>query len=107
MSMEEGVTIQHLIKRSIEDNLSLEIDYQNSDYEISTRIISDIHTSKKFRGDYIDAYCHLRDEERTFKLSRIIDARIVSNLEKRVAKQLPNYEFDASKPIFSLYGEEY
>lgn len=42
MSMEEEVTIQHLIKRSIEDNLSLEIDYQNSDYETSTRIIRDI-----------------------------------------------------------------
>lgn len=105
--MEEEVTIQHLIKRSIEDNLSLEIDYQNSDYETSTRIISDIHRSSKFRGDYIDAYCHLRNEERTFKLSRIVDARIVPSSNKRAVKQLLNYEFDASKPIFNLYGEEY
>lgn len=105
--MEEGVTVPKLIQRAIEDKLTLEIDYAKSDYEKSTRTISDIAISDEYGVGYISAYCHMREEQRTFKMSRIIDARIVPSSAKRAAKQLTNYEFDASKPIFNLYGEKF
>lgn len=105
--MEEGVTIHKLIQRAIEDNLTLEIEYENNNYEKSTRTISDIQISTKFGVSHISAYCHLREEERTFKISRIVDARIVPSSAKRAEKQLYNYDFDASKPIFNLYGEKF
>lgn len=105
--MEEGVTIEQIIKRAIEDKLTLEIDYAKNSHEKSSRVISDVSISSEYGVGYISAYCHMREEQRTFKISRIVDARIVSNSSKRTAKQLYNYEFDASKPIFNLYGEEY
>lgn len=105
--MEEGVTISKLIQRAIEDNLTLEIEYAKNDFEKSTRTISDVTISDEYGVGYISAYCHMREEQRTFKMSRIVGARIVPSSGKRASQQLFNYEFDASKPIFNLYGEEY
>ena len=98
--MEEGVTIEQIIKRAIEDKLTLEIDYAKNSYdsnEKSSRVISGVSISPEYGVGYISAYCHKRNEKRTFKISRIVDAKIVPK----------NYEFDASKPIFKFYGEEY
>lgn len=103
--MEEGITIEQLINRAIEDKLTLEIDYAKSSYEKSSRIISDITQSSEYGPGYISAYCHMRNEQRTFKIVRIVDARIVPS--KYRPEQLFNYEFDSSKPIFNLYGEKF
>ncbi len=105
--MEEGITIQQIISRAIEDHLTLEIDYAKSSFEKSTRTISEVSISTEYGVGYISAYCHMRQEQRTFKISRIVDARIVPSSNKRAVKQVFNYEFDASKPIFNLYGEKY
>ena len=105
--MEEGVTIEQIIKRAIEDKLTLEIDYAKNSFEKSSRIISEVSISPEYGVGYISAYCHMREEERTFKISRIVDARIVPSTNRRTIQPLFNYEFDASKPIFNLYGEEY
>lgn len=107
MIMEEGVTIKQIIQRAIEDGLTLEIEYVKNGFEKSSRVISDISISDEYGLGYISAYCHMREEQRTFKISRIVDARIVPSSSKRTSKQLYNYEFDASKPIFNLYGKEY
>ena len=92
--MEEGVTIEQIIKRAIEDKLTLEIDYAKNSYEKSSRVISDVSISSEYGVGYISAYCHMREEERTFKISRIVDARIVSNSNRRTVKPQFNYEFD-------------
>ncbi|MDD5870995.1 MAG: hypothetical protein PUC77_05865 [Bacteroidales bacterium] len=105
--MEEGVTIKQIVRRAIDDCLSLEIVYAKNSRETSTRVISDVSENKEYGLGYISAYCHMREEQRTFKISKIVDARIVPSLRKITLKQLYNYEFDASKPIFKLYGEEY
>lgn len=105
--MEESVSIEQIIQRAIDDGLTLEIEYAKHSFEKSTRVINDISVSDEFGLGYISAYCHVRKEQRTFKVSRIVDARIVPSSSKRTAKQLYNYEFDSSKPIFNLYGEEY
>lgn len=102
--MEEGITILQLIKRAQEDDLTLEIDYVKEGFPKSTRTISDISESNEYGVGYIRAFCHTRGEERTFKISRIVDARIVPTTQY---KPLPNYEFDRSKPIFNLFGEKY
>ena len=107
MIMEEGVSIEQLIRRAIEDGLTLEIDYAKNSYEKSSRVISNTTISAEYGVGYISAYCHMREEDRTFKISRIVDARIVPSSSKRTAKQMFNYDFDPSKPIFNLYGEEY
>ena len=105
--MEEGITIEQLIKRAIEDGLTLQIDYAKNSFEKSSRVISNIKISQEYGSGYISAYCHSRNEERTFKLSRIVDAQIVRNPMREAKKQLLDYEFDPTKPIFNLYGERY
>ena len=105
--MEEEINIEHLIKRAIEDGLTLEIDYAKNSLEKSSRVISNIKISQEYGFGYISAFCHMKKEERTFKISRIVDARIVPSTNRRTIQPLFNYEFDASKPIFNLYGEEY
>lgn len=97
--MEEGTTVERLILRAIEDKLTLEIEYKKNSFERSTRTISEISISDEFGLGYISAYCHTKNERRTFKISRILDARIVTN-----KNSLP-YEFNPNKPIFNLSGE--
>lgn len=105
--MEEGVTIGKLLQRAMENDLTLEIEYAKNHYEKYTPPISDVTISDECGIGYISACCHMREEQRTFKMSRIVDARIVPSYSKRAAKQLFNYEFDVSKPIFNLYGETF
>lgn len=105
--MEEGVTVEQLIKRAIADKLTLEIDYAKNSYEKSSRVISNVSISTEYGIGYISAYCHMKKEERTFKISRIVAARVVPNPNRKAITPHFNYEFDASKPIFNLYGEKY
>lgn len=107
MSMEEGATIGLIIQRAIEDGLTLEIEYAKSDFDKSKRIISDVTISDEYGVGYISAFCHMRQDNRTFKLSRIVDARIIPGSSQKRERQLYNYVFDASKPIFNLYGDIY
>ncbi|MCF0256413.1 MAG: WYL domain-containing protein [Bacteroides heparinolyticus] len=99
--MEEEVSIYDLISRAIEDGLALEITYVKNSYDKSVRVISDISISDDYGPGYISAFCHKRNEDRTFKISRILDAHIVSMMAEE------NYEFNPNKPIFKLYGESY
>lgn len=102
--MDDGITIEQIIRRAINDGLTLEIEYAKNSSEKSSRVISDVSLSEEHGAGYISAYCHMKEDKRTFKVSRIVYARIVP---KRTEKQLNDYDFDASKPIFNLYGEEY
>lgn len=107
MIMEEEATIELMIQRAIEDGLTLEIEYAKNNYEKSKRVISDVSISEEYGEGYISAFCHLRQENRTFKISRIIEARIIPRPTQKQESQVYNYVFDASKPIFNLYGNKY
>lgn len=66
--------IRDYINKAIQENKEITIKYQKYDGTVSTRRISNIELSDEFGDGYIRAYCHLRNEERTFKISRIIEA---------------------------------
>lgn len=65
------MSIKEYIDQAIKDGKSITISYVKYGGEFSTRKISDIKYSDEFGPDYISAYCHLRNENRTFKISRI------------------------------------
>ncbi len=74
--------INSVIKFAIDNNKNLKIEYSNSDKISSERVISNIQISNEFEDNgflnqHIKAYCHKRNEDRTFKISRIIRAEIV------------------------------
>lgn len=63
--------IKEYINKAIKENRSITIKYQKYDGTISTRTLSNIDYSDEYGSGYIQAYCHLRQENRTFKISRI------------------------------------
>lgn len=79
------MTFNDVIKIAISKNLRVEISYKNFDKENSVRQLSKIEYSNEFQKhssnvyEYISAYCHLRNEKRTFKLTRIEKIRIIDN----------------------------
>jgi hypothetical protein len=53
--------------------------YADNNGEITDRIIEPIRVYVKQERYYLEAFCHLRDEERTFRLDRIIDIRSIDD----------------------------
>lgn len=75
-------TIEAVIIRAMNENKTVKISYQNYDGEASERTLSQIRFNNEFQADgffnaHIKAFCHLRQEERTFKISRINKAEII------------------------------
>lgn len=59
------------LEDAIQGNKKVKIKYKKYGGECSERQISNIQYSDEFGEDYISAYCHLRQENRTFKIDRI------------------------------------
>ena len=64
--------MRRYIDNAIRTGKTVTIKYIKFEGEYSVRQISDIQYSSEFGDDYIDAFCHKRQERRTFRLSRII-----------------------------------
>ncbi|MEP2670423.1 MAG: AAA family ATPase [Cyclobacteriaceae bacterium] len=74
------LTREALLK-AISNNETIVIDYQNFNGELTKRKISNIQITNKYKSqgytnEHIVAYCHLREEERNFKIDRIISIEI-------------------------------
>ena len=65
------MSIIEYIEEAIQNGKSVTIKYEKYGGELSTRTLSDIHYSDEFGDEYIEGFCHLRNERRTFKISRI------------------------------------
>lgn len=65
------MTISEYITEAIKNGKTVKIKYVKNSGEISERTISDIEPSDEFGEGYISAFCHLRNETRTFRISRI------------------------------------
>lgn len=78
------MTIREYIDKAINSGNKVTIKYVKFDGSLSTRTISELEYSDEFGDDYISAFCHMRQERRTFKISRIreIDG-ISSTIETR------------------------
>jgi len=60
------------LKKAIEKNQRINIIYKKANGEETNRDITPINILKLKSKIYVEAYCHLRREKRTFKLSKII-----------------------------------
>lgn len=65
------MSIESYIDDAIRNSKSITIKYIKYGGEISTRTLSDIKYSDEFGKEYIEGFCHMRQERRTFKISRI------------------------------------
>ena len=74
--------MRRYIDNAIRTGKTVTIKYIKFEGEYSVRQISDIQYSSEFGDDYIDAFCHKRQERRTFRLS--INQRLHSPRRKRL-----------------------
>ena len=107
LSAAQGKVNNH-IYRQVSDALfsrhRLDIRYVARDQSISERVISP-QTLVYYRGHwYLDAWCHRRNQMRTFMLSRISTAMVLSELAEDFADGILDEHFHNSYGIFS--GEE-
>ena len=74
------MTIREYIDKAITSGSKVTIKYVKFDGSLSTRTISELEYSDEFGDDYISAFCHMRQERRTFKISRIREIDGISSI---------------------------
>lgn len=105
------------IQRAIDTGAIIEIEYTKSDGTSSIRRLSDVdYTNEYGNGNtHIKAFCHMRNEERTFRIDRISRITFISSSNTTSGEsvlinptnvEIP-YRFNPNKRIFALYGEDY
>lgn len=75
-------TPKSVIEKAMALNKPIKIKYQKYDGEVSSRELSNIAYNNSFEEDgfynaHIKGFCRLRNEERTFKIDRILSASII------------------------------
>jgi len=77
-----GFVIKDELQKAILGNYKIKILYENFNGEMSERELSDIKMTEDFNEfgydkQHIKGYCHLRNEERSFKISRIRNIELI------------------------------
>ena len=78
----KDLSIKDELQKAINGKHKIKIQYENFDGEISEREISELKMTKEFNDfgydkQHIKGYCHLRNEERSFKISRIKNIELI------------------------------
>ena len=94
-------TMPILLTEALQSGSDLRIEYLDSKDKPTERIVRPLHLIRNHTGATLIAFCHLRNDRRTFKLNRITTiaphrADIHIDLEIKFEEQLP---FDVHPPI--------
>ena len=69
--------IEEILARASEEDKKVFIHYRKGSGELSERVIGGILPSEEYGQGYIEAFCYKQNDKRTFKIDRIMDARII------------------------------
>lgn len=100
------MSIESEIKQAITYKYDIEIKYEKYNGEASKRKVSNISYNNDYKdygynNDHIKGYCHLRNEERTFRISRITAVRVLPLGEWVSIHSLSNFNISSSKYSYS------
>ena len=73
---QEDISIIKNLNKSIKEKKRLDITYQSYNSQTTSRQISPVKKFKYQGEDYLQAYCHLRNDERNFKIDSILETNI-------------------------------
>lgn len=97
------MSIKEYIDKAIREGRDITIGYQKYDGTLSKRTISNVQYSNEFGDGYISGFCHLRQEDRTFKISRIREVDGISAYEGPTTLGKTAYStktaYSSSKPV--------
>lgn len=79
---QSDTSIIEQLQIAIDGNKTIRINYEKPNGEVSERELSDIKLTEDFKkhgfeNEHIKALCHLRNEERNFKISRIKNIEVI------------------------------
>ncbi len=63
-----------LLEEAMRAQTALRIRYQGNDGQQSVRVVQPRKVTLREQATYLVAYCHLKHEERTFRIDRIVGA---------------------------------
>lgn len=69
--------IEEILAQASAEDKKVFIHYRKGSGELSERVIGAIIKSEKYGEGYIDAFCYKENDLRTFRIDRILDARII------------------------------
>jgi len=81
-SSDSIIALPPTLSEALANGLSLEIDYASATLEVSVRRVDPIAVIPNRDYLYLRAYCHLRQDERMFRLDRITGMRVVGKHSK-------------------------
>jgi hypothetical protein len=96
------MSIRKYLEEAISTGKEVTIEYVKYDGEISTRKISELEFSDEFGDEYITAFCHMRGERRTFKISRIRTVDGVSSVSREVLPLRTKSAYRPNSPIRTI-----
>ena len=70
-------SIEEAIIDAVDRKKAIRFSYSKFNGDSSTRTVSEVNYSHDFGDDYISGYCHLRNEDRTFKINRISKIELI------------------------------
>lgn len=69
--------IKDIIAQASAENKMVFIHYRKDSGELSDRVIGGIIPSEEYGEGYVEAFCYKRNNMRTFRIDRILDAKII------------------------------
>ena len=83
---------------SITEETTLKIKYKNNQQQVTSREIEPLRVILRGRGWYLQAWCLLRDQYRTFRLDRLIELEMTNRSFNRPNRmeELPELNFSGS-----------
>ena len=81
--------IEDIIRQASVEDKKVLIHYQKSNGEISERVIGSIVPSEEYGDGYIEAFCYKQNDERTFRIDRIMDAKIIDESDFVPRRMVP------------------
>ena len=71
--------IKDILAQASAENKKVFIHYRKGDGSLSERVIGAILPSEEYGEGYIEAFCYMQNDKRTFRVDRIMDARIIDD----------------------------
>ena len=81
--------IEDIIRQASVEDKKVLIQYQKDNGEVSDRVIGSIVPSEKYGDGYIEAFCYKRNDQRTFRIDRIMDAKIIDESDFVPRRMVP------------------
>lgn len=69
--------VEEVLKQASSEDKKVFIHYRKGNGDLSERVIGGILPSEEYGEGYIEAFCYKQNDKRTFRIDRILDARII------------------------------